>query len=278
MTGHATSHSEAVVPRSGGKLVNGLVGMVTGTLGGLIGLGGAEFRLPWLGGRLGLSGQRAVPLNMGISLATLAVAFPARSATVPVVGVLDHLPELLGLVCGSMVAAYVAVGWARHLSPRTFGRIIFTLLVGMGLMLIAESLFDLAPLGLAPDAPWLRVALAVAFGLGIGVVSSLLGVAGGELIIPVLVIVFGLGIKLAGSLSLLISLPTVIVGLSRYIANGALRDKGDVSAILVPMAIGSAVGAAIGAMALGVVSAVGLKGLLGVVLLWSAWRSFRHHA
>ena len=42
--------------------------------------------------------------------------------------------------------------------------------------------------------------------------SSLLGVAVGELIIPTLVFDFGVGIKTAGTASLLISLPTVAVG------------------------------------------------------------------
>ena len=39
-------------------------------------------------------------------------------------------------------------------------------------------------------------------GLVIGIVASLLGVAGGELLIPTLVLLFGIDIKLAGSLSL----------------------------------------------------------------------------
>ncbi|MGH2403190.1 MAG: sulfite exporter TauE/SafE family protein, partial [bacterium] len=34
-----------------------------GVLGGLIGLGGAEFRLPVLAGPLGYSAREAVPLN-----------------------------------------------------------------------------------------------------------------------------------------------------------------------------------------------------------------------
>ena len=48
----------------------------------------------------------------------------------------------------------------------------------------------------------------VAAGFGIGVVASLLGVAGGELLIPTLVLLFGADLKLAGILSLAVSLPT----------------------------------------------------------------------
>ena len=46
-------------------------------------------------------------------------------------------------------------------------------------------------------------------------VASLLGVAGGELLIPTLVLLFGPDIKLAGSLSLAVSLPTMIVAFTR---------------------------------------------------------------
>ena len=58
--------------------------------------------------------------------------------------------------------------------------------------------------------------LRVAAGFAIGVVASLLGVAGGELLIPTLILMFGVDIKLAGSLSLAISLPTMLVGFGRY--------------------------------------------------------------
>ena len=44
----------------------------------------------------------------------------------------------------------------------------------------------------------------------------LLGVAGGELPIPAIVLLYGLDIKLAGSLSLMVSLPTMIVGFACY--------------------------------------------------------------
>ena len=45
--------------------------------------------------------------------------------------------------------------------------------------------------GLLPSALLWRVVAGVVFGLGIGLVSSLLGVAGGELIVPTMVFAFG---------------------------------------------------------------------------------------
>jgi hypothetical protein len=49
----------------------------------------------------------------------------------------------------------------------------------------------------------------------IGAISSLLGVAGGEVIIPTLVFGYGVPVKAAGSLSMLISLSSVLTGIVR---------------------------------------------------------------
>lgn len=43
-----------------------------------------------------------------------------------------------------------------------------------------------------------------------------MGVAGGELLIPTIVLLYGTDIKIAGSLSLLVSLPTMLVAFARY--------------------------------------------------------------
>ena len=53
-------------------------GAAVAVLGGLIGLGGAEFRLPLLIAIFELYPQRAIRVNLLISLATLAVSAVAR--------------------------------------------------------------------------------------------------------------------------------------------------------------------------------------------------------
>lgn len=58
---------------------------------------------------------------------------------------------------------------------------------------------------------WAQVPCGVAAGFGIGVVAAVMDVAGGELLIPTIVLLFGEGFKTAGSLSLLASPPTMLV-------------------------------------------------------------------
>ena len=61
-----------------------------------------------------------------------------------------------------------------------------------------------------------RTLLGLAAGVGIGIVAALMGVAGGELLIPTIVLLFAVDIKIAGSLALAISLPTMLVAFARY--------------------------------------------------------------
>ena len=116
----------------------------------------------------------------------------------------------------------------------------------------------------------------MAAGFGIGVVASLLGVAGGELLIPTLVLLFGLDIKLAGSLSLAISLPTMLIGFTRYSTDQSFAVVGRNRGFVWVMAAGSLFGAFLGGQLVGMVPAGLLLPLLAVILVISAIKVWRH--
>ena len=113
-------------------------------------------------------------------------------------------------------------------------------------------------------------------GFVIGVVAALLGVAGGELLIPTLVILFGVNIKLAGSLSLAISLPTMLVSFARYSRDSSFSVLGAKRSFLFIMAAGSLFGTWIGGMLLGIVSESVLIPLLVLLLVLSAIKVWKH--
>ena len=110
----------------------------------------------------------------------------------------------------------------------------------------------------------------------IGIVAALLGVAGGELLIPTLILLFGADIKLAGSLSLAVSLPTMIVGFARYSRDQSFSVLRLNRIFVVVMAAGSIVGTFIGGQLLGIVPNIILIPLLVVILLASAVKVWRH--
>jgi uncharacterized membrane protein YfcA len=253
------------------------LGTVVGTAGGLIGLGGAEFRLPALVGVLRFSAREAVAINLVASFIVLAAAFPFRAATAPWDQITPHLPAVLGMLAGSMSAAWVGAGWLRRASDKLLGRLILILLVALGFVLIAEGLFVAEPSRLVGQGLVPTVGVAAVCGVFIGLVSSLLGVAGGELIIPVFILLFGVDVKVAGSMSMLVGMPTIAVGLLRHFGAGSvLREDAVWRTTILPLGAGSILGAVLGAMLLGVVPSQVLKIGLGLILIWSAWSVFRH--
>lgn len=65
-------------------------GAAIGVLGGLIGLCGAEFRLPLLIGLFGFAALGTVILNKAMSLVVVLTALPARMFALPYTAVAAH--------------------------------------------------------------------------------------------------------------------------------------------------------------------------------------------
>lgn len=254
--------------------------MPIGTLGGLIGLGGAEFRLPVLTGPLRLAAHDAVSINLLISLATIAAAFAIRSGTLSAASIGDHAWETAGLAASATIAAFVTAGLVRRVTDRSLRLAILLLLAAIGCLLLAESVAGESGARAAPGGAGWSLVVGFVLGAGIGAVSSLLGVAGGELLIPTFVFfIFGANIKTAGTASLLVSVPMVATGVARYARSGAYRSRATLQRVALPMAIASVAGAAIGGALASVAPGQLLKLLLGLALLSSAahmWAKLRH--
>ncbi|OPY65336.1 MAG: Sulfite exporter TauE/SafE [Syntrophorhabdaceae bacterium PtaU1.Bin034] len=249
-------------------------GTVIGILGGLIGLGGAEFRLPLLIGVFGFGALEAVMLNKAMSLVVVASALPFRAATVPFSSVLERYDVLVTLLSGSIVGAWLGAGWAIRLRSQRLYRVIAVLLVGIAAVLLWGHGLSAASTPLVHG--WLLTSVGVLAGVGIGVVAALLGVAGGELLIPTVMLLFGADLKLAGSISLAVSLPTMITSFTRY-----SRDRNFVvirkeRRFIVIMAAGSLVGAYVGGLLLGIIPTPMLLPILAAILAISAVKVWRH--
>ena len=248
-------------------------GAVIGALGGLIGLGGAEFRLPLLISLFRFRGLEAVILNKATSLVVVATALPFRASTVSFGEIGAHWSVIVNLLAGSLVGACVGAEWATRLKSETLHHIIAALLVMIAAnLLLAHDTAAGAPL----VTGWLQLLAGIVAGFAIGVIASLLGVAGGEFLIPTLVLLFGADIKLAGSLSLAVSLPTMLVGFARYSRDDSFSVLRRNRVFLLVMAGGSIVGTFVGARLLGLVPSYILLPVLAVLLRISAVKVWRH--
>jgi hypothetical protein len=111
-------------------------GAVIGTLGGLIGRGGAEFRLPLLIGAFHFAALEAVIVNKATSVVVVASALPFRATPVPLGDIAAHWPIILNLLAGSILGAWLGAGWATRLRSATLYRVVALLLVGIAALLL----------------------------------------------------------------------------------------------------------------------------------------------
>jgi uncharacterized membrane protein YfcA len=170
-----------------------------------------------------------VILNKATSLVVVATALPFRASTVPFAAVGVSWPVIVNLLAGSLAGAWVGAGWATRLKSETLYRIIAT----------DRSHPASRTRHRSRIAAFHGAALVVAgiiAGFVIGVIASLLGVAGEEFLIPTLVLLFGADVKLAGSLSL---------------ADDSFSVIGRNKLFLLMMAAGSIVGTFVGGQMLG---------------------------
>lgn len=239
----------------------------------MIGLGGAEFRLPLLIGLFGFLALQAVILNKAMSLLVVATALPARLLGVPLDQITHHWPIIINLLAGSLLGAYLGATWATRMASKTLYRVLSGLLVIIAAVLLITHLGHAQALGMTGPA---QVAVGVVAGAAIGIVAAIMGVAGGELLIPTIVLLYGIDIKVAGSLSLAVSLPTMLVAFARYSQDKSFDVLAQNKTFLFVMAGGSILGTIAGGALLGVVPTSILVPLLAAILLLSARKVWQH--
>jgi uncharacterized membrane protein YfcA len=106
--------------------------------------------------------------------------------------------------------------------------------------------------------------------VAIAALSGALGVAGGEMRIPALLYLFGMPIKDAGTISLMVSIPTVAAGAVTYRRTGHIPNAVLLIALL--MGVGSVLGVLLGAALVPHVDNHTLKAILGLILILATVR------
>ena len=204
-------------------------GSFTGLLAGLIGLGGAEERIPFLLYYLRLPLEDMLVANLLISFATSGLNFAVRING----GVwsLNAAYVSAAMIVGSIPGAYAGALLSHRASKRTLKRFIALLLS----FVIARSVYGpiFIPGGSGQAAvSTLDLVLSVISGLGVGIISGSAGVAGGEYRIPILTYLLGLPLKIAGTASQLVSLPTIAIAVWRHKRLGFLTRRSLVAAAM----------------------------------------------
>src|SRR5260370_29656213 len=169
--------------------------------------------MPFILYYLRLSLEELITANLLISFAVSGFNFAVRINAGVWSG--DAVYPALAMIVGSIPGAYVGASLSHKVSRRALKGFIS---IGRSIVMarVVYGLFVGGGASVQSGVSTLELALSVLGGLGIGIISGSCGVAGGEYRIPVLTSLIGLPLKIAGTTSQLVSLPTIAVALWRH--------------------------------------------------------------
>jgi uncharacterized membrane protein YfcA len=246
-----------------GKATSVAYGSLTGFLAGLVGLGGAEPRIPFILYYLKLSLEEMIVVNLIISLATSSFNLAVRANAGLWSG--DAALVSVAMVAGSLPGAYAGASISHRVSRRALKAFI-ALVLSLVVVRVVYGL--LVPgSGNGPVALPLELALSLATGFGVGIVSGSVGVAGGEYRIPILTYLLGFPIKIAGTVSQLVTLPTMVVGIWKHRRQGSFTRRSIRTTVI--LGVPSVGGAILSGFLVVSIPATYIEGLFALILSYT---------
>ncbi|MDH7488519.1 MAG: sulfite exporter TauE/SafE family protein [Anaerolineae bacterium] len=250
------------------------LGIVAGILGSLLGLGGGILIVP------GLTLLFGLPIKTAIATSVVAVVTNSLAGSVVYIrkgfthiklAMILEITTTLGALAGGLVAVWVSGRWLYGL----FALVAVYMVYAMRRPPAAETADD--PDGTLPAAftdPATgrevrygvhHVGMGVAVSTVAGVLSSLLGIGGGIIKVPIMCQVMGVPIKAATATS------TFMIGITTATAAVVYYGSGlVVPALAIPVALGAVVGAQVGARLGAKIRSKALRTLFQAFLLFIA--------
>lgn len=211
----------------------GIVGVVGGLLAGLVGVGGGIVFVPGLVYVAGWNIKEAVAASLVI------IIFASITGTIRNARSEDPVNWRVAALLSLAVAPASLIGVAiSRVSSDMVVEIVFSIIL---LLLAYPTARGRPDFDESKKIPVLWVFVA---GIFIGALSGLVGVGGGVVMVPLMVLGMGIGTKQAVSTSLAVIMFTGVVGSIGYIATG-FRDPEQLLS-LPPLIVGSMIGAWIG--------------------------------
>lgn len=215
--------------------LSGSIGLSLGLLGG----GGSILAVPMLVYVAGVDPRDAIVMSLGIVGATAMVGcgLHARHARVDA-----RVATTFG--GAGMVGSYYASRFTRMVSGET-------LLVTFAVLMLVVATLMLVRRGAADDLPRppRHLALTLLVGLGVGLLTGFLGVGGGFLIVPSLVLFTGLPMRRAVGTSLLVIFANCLAGILGHVREGIAQPR-----LMVAFTLAAVIGSFVGVRIAGRVS------------------------
>ena len=242
-----------------------LIGLVAGLFGGLIGVGGGAIMIPLMVRHFKLSQHQ----GHGTSLMALVFTGLAGAFTYYLHGSVDFMAAGLlaaAAICTARFGALYAHALPEWQLKRAFG----CFLICVSLLLLSKPYLSHLAVLSHPIVGWGKVAVLLACGGVAGFIAGMMGVGGGGLMIPAMVLLLGFSQFTAQGTSLLAIAPGGAVGAftHRRLGNVVIR-------ILPGLVSGIMLGAYLGGNLAHLLAEAQLRLIFGAALIWLGTRDIR---
>ncbi|AEG14241.1 protein of unknown function DUF81 [Desulfofundulus kuznetsovii DSM 6115] len=243
-------------------MISLLIGLAAGFFGGLVGLGGGVIMIPLMVGILKMGQHKA----HGTSLVALVFTGISGAVTYALNGSVDIFASSL-LASTAIFTARAGARYANALPEwklkRSFGG--FLILVSL-LLLLKPYLPHVS----RHITGWLEILILLLTGIFTGFLSGMMGVGGGTIMVPSMVLLTGFTQYTAQGCSLLAMVPVGIAGAYTH------WRLGNVSASILPGLVpGILIGTYLGGSLAHVLSEGALRIIFSAVLIWTGVRYLR---
>jgi len=240
-----------------------LVGLCAGGFGGLVGLGGGVVMIPLM---VGLGGLRQREAH-GTSLVALVFTGMVGAATYAMRGAVDLEAALL-LAATATLTARLGARYAHALPEWKLRRSFGAFLLAVTVLLLAKPW--LAGAAGAESHGLAKAAVLLAAGAFTGFLSGMMGVGGGTIMVPAMVLLVGMPQVMAQGSSLLAMVPAGAVGAHAHWKLGNV-----VKALLPGLIPGILAGTFLGSSLALRLPEVALRLAFAAVLVWTGSRYLR---
>jgi hypothetical protein len=237
-------------------------GFMGGLFGGLLGLGGGVIMIPLMTWLAKVTQHQA----HGTSLVAIVFTGIAGAGAYYAHGELDWKVALL-LAASATFTARFGARFAHSLPEKKLKKAFGCFLVFVSIMLVAKGYLTKADLAMSW---WVGILVFLCIGSVTGFVSGMMGVGGGGVMVPLMVIVGNMGQHVAQGTSLLAMIPASISGATTHYRLGNVETH-----IAWGLAIGSLMGGYAGAMAANSLSELHLRVAFAVLGIWMGTRYLR---
>jgi len=235
------------------------IGFFAGVFGGLVGLGGGVIMIPLMVGLLKLEQHKA----HGTSLVALVFTGISGAVAYGVQGSVDVSAAVL-MAATAIVTARAGAHFAQALPDWKLKRAFGAFLVFVSLLLLLKPFLPHLP---GMETGWPKIAVLLLTGVFTGFLSGMMGVGGGTIMVPAMVLLAGFPQHLAQGSSLLAMVPAGAVGAHTHWKLGNVRT--DLLPGLIP---GILLGTWLGGTFAHVLSEGTLRFVFAGVLIWTGAR------